>query len=444
MTAKGLPPGRLGLPWLGETLSIMRSNHGFYQDRLARYGPIFKTRLFGNDFVVFTGHAAFHQFATDPRIERGDADPISIEHMFRGSLALIDGDDHLVRKTVMLRGVGYRSAIESQVPRMQELTEQLVDGWTREKRPVHVLRELQRFAGRLTCAMYLGEESEELAREVDEAADDVRGAFMTLPLAVPGSKYATAKAGRDRLERIVDDAIVRHQQRRYDDIVSRMLDAAATSDVPVEALKGDIRHMIFAGQGGFFLPLGLATMAIAQNPEILARAAEEVTAIAPAGPITMDQLERLVYLEQISKEVRRFFALNSATFFGRFTEDTDIAGYRIPKGWGAIGGIHINMRNPDVFADPDRFDPDRFAPAAESALPPGSYVPHGGGAATRHRCPGENIVTVATQVYLTVLLRTASEWTMPAQDLTLTNELFPVPASGIIAEFQPRVPAAAG
>ena len=105
----------------------------------------------------------------------------------------------------------------------------------------------------------------------------------------------------------------------------------------------------------------------------------------------------------------------------------EVGGYRIPKGWGAMGGIHINMRNPDVFPDPDRFDPDRFAPPREAALPPGSYVPHGDGQATHHRCPGENIVTVAVKVYL-ALLRTA-EWTIPDQDLTLTNELFPLPCS---------------
>ncbi len=100
-----------------------------------------------------------------------------------------------------------------------------------------------------------------------------------------------------------------------------------------------------------------------------------------------------------------------------------------------MGAIHINMRNPDVFPDPDRFDPDRFAPDREAALPPGSYVPHGDGQSTHHRCPGENIVTVAVKVYLTLLLRRA-EWSIPEQDLALTNELFPLPASGLVVRFR--------
>lgn len=423
------------MPWLGETLSIVRSNHGFYRDRAARYGPIFRTRLFGNDFVVFSGHEAFHRFATDPRIERGDADPISVEHIFSGSLALIDGVEHHTRKAVMLRGIGYRSAIEAYTPTMQRLLQDLVDAW-REAGTATVKPELQRFAARLTCALYLGEESEALAADVDQLVDDMRGAFMTLPLPLPGTKYGRAIKSRDRLDEIIADGIARHRAHEYDDVVTRMLVAADEADIPTEKLKGDLRHLIFAGQGGYFVPLTLVTLALGQFPELQERARAEVREISPDGPISMEQLDRMEYLEQVSKEVRRFFAMNSATFFGRVKEEMEVGGYRIPAGWGAIGAIHINMRNAEVFPDPERFDPDRFDAAREAQLAPGSYVPHGDGRATHHRCPGENIVTVAVKIYLALLLREV-EWSIPAdQNLSLTNELFPLPEDGLRVAFR--------
>ncbi|WP_137843563.1 cytochrome P450 [Microbacterium sp. 2FI] len=443
-TQKPLPPGRFGMPWLGETLALVKSNHGFYQERLAKYGPIFKTRLFGNDFVIFSGHEAFHVFATDPRIVRGDADPISAEQIFVDSLALIDGAEHRSRKSVMLRAVGFRSAIASYLPTMQALLQRSIDPWLESGRCDDMRADLQRFAARLTGALYTGDLTEEHAAEMDHHLAHMRDAFMTLPFPIPGTKFGKAIAGRRRMEQIVEEALDRHLTGDYDDVVSRMIAAAADADVPVTDLRGDIRHLIFAGQGGYFVPLTLTTLALGQHPEIMERARAEVMAIAPAGPITMEQIERMEYLEQISKEVRRFFAMNSATFFGRTTEDIEVGGYRIPKGWGAMGGIHINMRNPDVFPDPDRFDPDRFEPQREAALPAGSYVPHGDGQATHHRCPGENIVTVAVKVYLTLLLRGA-EWSIPSdQDLTLTNELFPLPASGLRVEFRPHVAASVG
>lgn len=41
-----LPPGNLGLPWLGETLNFLRASN-FIDYRRQRYGPIFKTHLLG-------------------------------------------------------------------------------------------------------------------------------------------------------------------------------------------------------------------------------------------------------------------------------------------------------------------------------------------------------------------------------------------------------------
>ena len=48
-------------------------------------------------------------------------------------------------------------------------------------------------------------------------------------------------------------------------------------------------------------------------------------------------------------------------------------------------------------------------------------------------------MTVAVKVYLALLLRRA-EWSIPQQDLTLTNELFPLPASGLRVDFRQHVP----
>ena len=67
-------------------------------------------------------------------------------------------------------------------------------------------------------------------------------------------------------------------------------------------------------------------------------------------------------------------------------------------------------------------------------MAPGSYVPHGDGERNHHRCPGEDMVTIAIKLYLTLLLRKL-DWSLPEQDLTLTNELFPLPASGLQVSF---------
>ena len=61
-TQKPAPPGSLGLPFIGETLSYIKENHRFFEERFERHGPVFKTRLFGQAIVCFAGPDAFEFF----------------------------------------------------------------------------------------------------------------------------------------------------------------------------------------------------------------------------------------------------------------------------------------------------------------------------------------------------------------------------------------------
>lgn len=434
-STKPLPPGSLGLPWLGETLSIAGSNHGFYKERFAKYGPIFKTRLFGINFVVFSGADAMHRFATDPAIVRGGTDPISVKQIFVNSLALIDGPEHKARKGVMLRAIQHRDAIERYLPRMQQLMDTMIQSWAK-RGAVKLLPELRVLSARFTGAFYTGDESEPHIRDIDQKLGWMRDAFMTAPIPIPGTTYGKAIAGRKWLQKTIIEAIDRHRNGSYDDMLSTMLASAKATGVPEEKLRGDVLHLIFAGQGGYFVPLVLITMALGQHPELMERAREEVLAVAPDGPVTMDQMDQCEYLERLSKELRRYFAMNSATFFGKVTKSIEVGGYHIPEGWGAIGAIHITMRNKEVFENPDQFDPDRFLPDRVAKRAEGSYVPHGDGPRTGHKCPGEDIVAVAVKLYLVLMLR-QYRWEIPPQDLSLTNELFPLPTSGLDIRMTP-------
>ena len=432
---KPLPPGSLGLPWLGESLAIAANNHQFYKDRFKKYGPIFKTRLFGINFIVFSGPEGMHRFATDPAIERGGTDPISVKQIFVKSLALIDGPEHRARKAVMLKAVQHRDSIGRWLPRMQHIMAETIAKWEK-KGSVTLLPDLRVMSAQLSGALYTGDQSEAHVNELNLILGWMREAFQTAPIPIPGTKYGNAMKGRKRLQQLIIEAIDRHRSGTYDDILSIMLAEAKEKGVSEVTLRGDLLHLLFATQGGFFVPLLLISMTLGQRPDLMARAREEVMRVAPEGPLTMEHMDKLEYLERLAKELRRFFAMNSATFFGKVKKSFEVGGYHIPEGWGAIGGIHITMRDPKNFEDPDVFDPDRFTPDKIEARRPGSYVPHGDGERSGHKCPAEDLVAVAVKLYLTLMLR-RNTWEVPAQDLTLTNELFPLPASGLDLVIKP-------
>ena len=89
------------------------------------------------------------------------------------------------------------------------------------------------------------------SEELNEIMAAMRYSFQILPVPIPGTTYAKAIKGRERLDR--DD---RRRDRsstsspeQYDDIVSRMVAAAPEHGVPYEKLRGDLRHLVFAEPG---------------------------------------------------------------------------------------------------------------------------------------------------------------------------------------------------
>jgi len=77
--------------------------------------------------------------------------------------------------------------------------------------------------------------------------------------------------------------------------------------------------------------------------------------------------------------------------------------FTIPKGDMVLISPSVGMRLPDVFKDPDTFDPDRFGPGREEhKSSPFAYMGFGGG---MHSCMGQNFAFVQVKTILSVLFR---------------------------------------
>jgi sterol 14-demethylase len=78
-------------------------------------------------------------------------------------------------------------------------------------------------------------------------------------------------------------------------------------------------------------------------------------------------------------------------------------GHVLPRGDLAMVAPAVTHRLPHIFRDPDRYDPDRFAPGREEdRRTPYSLIGFGGG---KHRCIGLGFAYQQIKVIWTVLLR---------------------------------------
>src|SRR5258708_19724110 len=132
---KPLPPGSSGLPLIGETLAFAKNPFRFIDERLARHGRIFRSRLLGRNAVVIAGPEAAGRFIDSRKVARNDSMPPHVQELFAGrSLPLLDGDAHRTRKS-MVNQAFTRAALTAYLPQMQATIDR---PFPARARPAHI------------------------------------------------------------------------------------------------------------------------------------------------------------------------------------------------------------------------------------------------------------------------------------------------------------------
>src|SRR4029453_14504745 len=106
-----LPPGSMGLPLVGETLTFVRNPYRFLEIRRDRYGDVFRSNVTGRRVLFLPGIAGASAFYDPENISREDAHPFLMTDMFGGTnLEMYDGPRHFALKTIAL-GAFHRRAL---------------------------------------------------------------------------------------------------------------------------------------------------------------------------------------------------------------------------------------------------------------------------------------------------------------------------------------------
>jgi cytochrome P450 len=107
-------------------------------------------------------------------------------------------------------------------------------------------------------------------------------------------------------------------------------------------------------------------------------------------------------VERIVKETLRHYPPAIATFARQAIQDVRIGGWPVPKGSIVRAITYVTQHDPRWFPEPDRFDPDRFAPGREEQIPTGAYIPFGLGPRV---CIGRFFAMMELTLVATMLLQ---------------------------------------
>lgn len=159
---------------------------------------------------------------------------------------------------------------------------------------------------------------------------------------------------------------------------------------------------LFAGHDTTATTLTYALWSLGRHPAYQDRVAAEVAAL-PDRPLTPDDIPRLGYTVQVIREALRLCP-PAPTGTRMACRDVEVGGYLVPKGTMLVVGRMAVQRDPNLWADPLRFDPDRFSPENFKALDRWQYLPFGGGPRS---CIGDHFAMLEVTLALATIIRGA-------------------------------------
>ncbi|MFN2562645.1 MAG: cytochrome P450 [Jatrophihabitans sp.] len=304
------------------------------------------------------------------------------------------------------------------------------------------VRELTlRVIGRSVFGVDLGERHEigENARTVLQYVTNRSLRPVRAPLWLPNPTRRRFRRALAAIHAVIDDAI---GQFRADPesaaelirLLAEATDAATGRPLTDAAIRDELLVFLIAGHDTTSTTLAYALWALGRNAEMQERVAAEVQELGER-PLSVDDVAALPYTTQVLHEALRLCP--PAPAIGRMAmKDVVVDGYRVPAGTNLVVGIYALHRDPELWDDPYRFDPDRFAAERSHGRDRWQFLPFGGGPRS---CIGDHFAMLEAVLGLASVVRSAEIVSLD-EDFPLALPFTMVAGGPIRARVRARVP----
>ncbi|RMF16675.1 MAG: cytochrome P450, partial [Candidatus Dadabacteria bacterium] len=339
---------------------------GLVQHLWEKNGPVFTVPLPFLPITVLMGPDAveFVLYDRDGNFASGPAWHPFIGRVFPGAIMAMDGGHHRAQRRILQQAFT-KTALRGYVDLMMPRIADRVSRWT----PAHRERWIRAFptVKQLTLdvagTVFMGHDFGRQTKRLNRAfIDTVEAAIAPVRTPIPPLKMWRGVRGRRLLVDQFTKLLPEKRRQATADLFSQLCHAQSEQGERFTD-REIIDHMIFVMMAAHDTSTStLTTMfyLLAKHPEWQERCREEAFRISPDTP-DYDRLNQLEQLGWVMKEALRIYP--PLTVMPRVAiRDCAFAGYRIQRGTlVGIAPIHTHHM-PELWSDPYRFDPERFAP----------------------------------------------------------------------------------
>lgn len=414
-------PGRL--PVLGHGWRMRRDPVQFMVD-LADVGKIVRVDIGSRVVYVITDFELFHRVVVEnaDSYERGLLFE-RIRLIFEESLIVADGQQHKDLRR-LLQPAFHRTVLESYTPTVRRNADALASSW-RPGQIIDIRAELLDLViTDLLGSMFSHEPDISELRLISSLIENIgAGAIVgsvlpkrlaSLPLPVNRKFLSAGTRLRDYCRELL--VARRVSGARHNDLIDLLLNSPGVEQRSDKFLAEQAVTILFGGIDALTATLTWSLREVSQRPEVASKLRRE---IAEAGDVSSRSLDELDYLNWFLNEVTRIHSPLLQT--RRSVTTVELGGFAFPAGTDIGYSIAAVHRDPNLFAEPNTFDPDRWSSSNPGAKIR-SFVPFSMG---NQMCIGRNFAWPVLQTTLHSLL---SKWEFrPVPAKKLPRAMGPIP-----------------
>ncbi|CAL4999191.1 unnamed protein product [Urochloa decumbens] len=406
----------MGFPIVGETFPIFKPSPSigipsYYQQRLERYGPLFKTSLAGQPLVVSLDPEVDHFiFQQEGKLFRSWY-PEAANNIFgKKSVTKFDATIHKFVRSFASKLFGAENLREVLIHELEDAMRQSFAIWA-TKPSIEVKDGIADMILDLVAKKMISMEPAE-SRELRKNFDAFFRGMLSFPIYFPGTLFYKCMKGRRNVRRILTGILKERLStpgKKHGDLVDVLVEELR-SEKPLIDENFAIDTLAAILFGSFVTTSAILTIGfkfLSDNPKVVEMLKEEHETILKKredknSGFTWEEYKSLTFTTQVMNEINRMGNIAPGIFRKTLT-DVQLKGYTIPAGWLVMISPMAVHLNPNFFEDPLKFNPWRWSTQDEAkqiALKK-NFMPFGGGI---RLCLGADFSKLFISLFLHVLV----------------------------------------
>jgi cytochrome P450 len=369
---------------------------GWMSEQFERFGNIYKASIYGTDVYVTREPAHAQRVLRENWQNYTKGQAIKRVALLLGNGLMTSEGEFWRSQRRMIQPAFHRTATEALSTTIMDSNVALLKKWEEAARRsvnVCVTRDVSGMVLEVTLRSIFGADYEQVAPRFNILSEET------------ARNLEFAQAFKS-LEKIIFELTTQRRARKKTeaDILGLLMEARDQKTgkaMPDHQLVNEVKTLVVAGHETTTSTLSWTWYLLSQHPDVEQNLSSELNRLSAGQDLRVDELPKFPYTRQVIEEAMRLYPAGWL-MTRKARKDDHLGEYFVPAGTEIYIPPYFIQRNPNLWKEPERFNPDRFAPGHSQDRHPLAMLPFSAGP---RNCIGEVFARVEMQIHVMTIAR---------------------------------------